>query len=53
MENNNADKSARDNDNLDGGPVENRLNSDNAFSDKGLENRRSMQNAVKKGNHNK
>ncbi|MGY0691891.1 hypothetical protein ACW2QC_03750 [Virgibacillus sp. FSP13] len=53
MDKNNTEKTARGYDNIDGGPVENRLNSDNAFSDKGLENRRLTQEAVKKTDQKK
>lgn len=37
-------------DDMDRGPIGDRLNSDNAFSDKGLNNARLTLKAVKKGN---
>ncbi|HWO98121.1 MAG TPA: hypothetical protein VNM45_17680 [Bacillus sp. (in: firmicutes)] len=38
------------NDDMDRGPIGDGLNSDNAFSDKGLNNARLTREAVKKGN---
>jgi hypothetical protein len=47
----NPDKSldSRNND-IDGGPIGDQLNSDNSFSDSGLENARLLQETIKKGN---
>ncbi len=40
----------RGNDDMDGGKIEDPLNSDNAFSDKGLNNERLTREAMKKAN---
>lgn len=48
-ENNNAERtSAKVTDDMDGGPIEGHLNSDNAFSDKGLNNADLTRKALKK-----
>ncbi|HZG72127.1 MAG TPA: hypothetical protein VEY51_11395 [Chondromyces sp.] len=39
----------RNNKDMDGGPIGGRLNSDNSFSDKGLENARLLRKAMDKG----
>ena len=42
----------RNNENMDGGPIGNQLNSDNSFSDHGLENARLLKKALNKNNSN-
>ncbi len=41
----------RNNENMDGGPIGNQLNSDNSFSDHGLENARQLKKALNKTNN--
>ncbi|MCQ6280408.1 hypothetical protein [Bacillus sp. EB600] len=43
--------SGRKNENMDGGPIGNQLNSDNSFSDNGLENARKLKKALNTTNN--